>query len=145
MPYGVGRRFRSREDKERARAKRYGPPERRTCEQCRSEFFLTYGHQQPHKRFCSVACQKKAITVRIRLKRRERSGWAEWQGERHCDRCGEAYSPKHRTQRFCTAACAQQHRVDKLRMQRSQQVEAVSYDNFTDRLQLKGVRSKRTT
>jgi hypothetical protein len=111
--YGIGRR--SRADKERARAKREGPPERRECKLCGTSFELTYGHRKQNKKFCSRKCLVRDRTDRVRQARRDKTKLRQWQGERHCDNCRKSYQPVRRMQRFCSPHCTRTYHVVRLR------------------------------
>jgi hypothetical protein len=110
MAYGIGR-FRPWEEKERAREKRDGGTERRTCDQCGSVFALTYGHRHPWRKFCSLDCRRQNLAAR---RTRGRRRHYDWLGERPCVTCGFPFKPVRRAQKYCEPDCAQRDRVRKL-------------------------------
>jgi hypothetical protein len=76
----------------------------RKCAECGKGFTVAY-RQPPATRFCSPKCRVAFHNKLTKSKWRQLFNFYGWQGERRCDRCGAAYYPKRRNQRFCGPDC----------------------------------------
>lgn len=72
------------------------------CPVCGAPFDPSTGRGRA-KRYCSRACQQRAVVARALARRKERRAAAR--GTRTCPVCGHSFTPKNTLARYCSTQC----------------------------------------